>query len=602
MNVSSKKIIPYYELWKNLSFKRKRQIILVLLINLISALTTSLSISSVIPFINSLNRSSNDYSFIFWTKIFQKFNNNYTNNYLIISLLLFTLSILIAGVFRILNLWVNSRYACSITCDLSTKAVGNFISMNYEDIITQNSNEFISTINIEGLEIRKVYTNIFTMLTNTFLIISIIITLYFVDNFITSFTLISIIIFYFLIGLILKRRLLENGSRVVSYNRSKTRILQEILGLIEFILLKSKQDIFLKDFFDKTRMQGIVTSRFVLYSAAPKFILESISIIFFSIVIFISLKSSNNEMSNDIFPKLASFALGAQKLLPLCSQLFTSWSVLENRTSSTNSLLDILNNKSKVYKTNTKSKNIFRQTTSNELLTLEDVSFAYGDSKKNILKNINLSIFKGEKLGIIGETGSGKSSLLSILIGLIIPSSGSVKYRNKDIHLIENKNLLRNWKEMISLVPQSIFLINDSIKKNITFGQHDNQINDSQLDEVLFKSSLNKLIKNSKNGILTKVGERGIKLSGGEIQRIGIARALYTNPKVLFLDEATSAVDNLIESKIINQIHSQKKELTIVMVAHRLSTLKYCDRIIELENGVIKKIYSNTEFNEKYLN
>ena len=601
MNISNKKITPYLELFKHLSPARQKQFFIIIIFNIISALVTSLSISTVIPFVVSLSDPANLDKTFFVFKLFLFLGLNPVSQ-LPQVLVFFCLTVLFTGIFRILNLWLNSRYSASISCDLSTKCINSLFHSSYENIISTNSDDFLSSITIEGLEIRKVYTAAFQMITNIFIMLSIVITLYFVNSTITTCTIVFITIFYVLIALITKNSLVNIGNLVVIKNKNKTRILQEILGLVDLIILKSREKFYLRKFFDQTRLQGIYVSRFVVYSQFPKFLIESFAIILISIIIFINFNSPNSESFTNILPIFASFTLGAQKLLPLFSQVFGGWTIIANRTSSANTILDLL--KTKPAKNNenaVKDTDYCNVMDKKTLLELKDVCFAYEASKKSRLQNINLKIFNGEKIGIIGETGSGKSTLMSLMMGLLIPKKGYIYFQNKDIHLKKNKIYLDKWRKKFSYVPQSIFLLNDSILRNIAFGVNDKEIDFDSVLEASVKSKLNKIIKNSDKGLNSFVGDRGIKLSGGEIQRIGIARAIYEKPQVLFLDEATSSVDNNIEAEIIDQIHNNEDNFTIIMIAHRLSSLKYCDRIIELDKGEIIKIYTNDEFKFKYL-
>ena len=221
----------------------------------------------------------------------------------------------------------------------------------------------------------------------------------------------------------------------------------------------------------------------------------------------------------------------------------------------------------------------------NNQIRLNLVNFKYESSSNYVLNKLNLTIKKGERIGIIGETGSGKSTLIDILMGLLKPTSGEFFVDNFDLYKKANSNYLYAWRKLIAHVPQNIFLNDSTIAENIAFGIDYKDIDFKKVRSVSQKAEIDYFIKKCANEYNEKVGERGIRLSGGQRQRIGIARALYKNKKILIFDEATSALDNSTEFKVMNSINKLNRDLTFILVAHRISSLKDCDRILKLENG-----------------
>ena len=228
-------------------------------------------------------------------------------------------------------------------------------------------------------------------------------------------------------------------------------------------------------------------------------------------------------------------------------------------------------------------------------IKLKNVNFKYNNSKEFILKNINLDVSKNSKIGIIGKTGSGKSTLIDIISGLLKPTEGSIELDNKKIDIFDNSN----WMNKIGYVSQDIFLINDTIEKNIAFASNLSEIDTFKLNKSAKVAEIDKLIDKLPNKFKTLVGERGINLSGGEKQRISIARAMYNNPEILIFDEATSALDISTEELIFKTINNLDFDTTIIIVAHRLTTLKECDNIYELSNGSLKSLGSYNELQTK---
>ncbi len=269
-------------------------------------------------------------------------------------------------------------------------------------------------------------------------------------------------------------------------------------------------------------------------------------------------------------------------------QVYGSWTRVRSYVGALENVSSTLNNLKPTFKNKTKDRIEIKN-----LIKLDNLSFGY-KSEIKILDKINLSIKKGERIGIIGESGSGKSTLLDLLMGLVKPTEGAILVDNKNIHSKEFKNLDELWMNSIAHVPQNVYLFDKSIKENIIFNSTSNyKIKD--IEEVARKANILKFIQSLEKKFDSLVGERGVRISGGQRQRIGIARALLKNPKVLILDEATSSLDNNTEKKIIEEIESLDKNLTIIMVAHRITTLKNCDKIYIVKD---KKII-RYEFPEK---
>ena len=265
--------------------------------------------------------------------------------------------------------------------------------------------------------------------------------------------------------------------------------------------------------------------------------------------------------------------------------IYQSWASLKGSKTVLIKIVDLLDVKipiSNVIKV--KKPFVFKNN-----IKFKNVSFKYKSNLKETISNLNLEIIKGERLGIVGKTGSGKSTLIDLLMGLLLPSSGSLYIDDIEIKNKYFSSLLTSWRLSIAHVPQNIFLLNATIAENIAIGVPINKIDFNRLKNAAEQACISKFIESTKKGYYSMTGERGVMLSGGQLQRIALARAFYKKANVLIFDEATSALDINTEKKIINSIKEVSKDITMIFVAHRHSTLKYCDRIIEIDNGNIKK-------------
>jgi ATP-binding cassette subfamily B protein len=297
---------------------------------------------------------------------------------------------------------------------------------------------------------------------------------------------------------------------------------------------------------------------------------------------FLVQSSTDNSL---IIAMLGALAVGAQRLLPVLQLAYASWSSIIGGKGILSSVLELLEQPLPVKEYDKKILPF------KDKIIFQNIRFQYSKSAPITLSNIALEIKKGSCIGLIGETGSGKSTFLDILMGLLLPSEGSIII---DDVIIDNDNYI-NWQANIAHVPQNIFLSDSSILENIAFGSNLEDIDHERVKNACKIANIDNIISSWSDGYNSRVGERGVKISGGQKQRIGIARAIYKNASVLVLDEATSALDNETETEVMTSINQLSSDLTIIMVAHRLSSLKNCSHIIKLDKGKISKIGSYEE-------
>ncbi len=594
---SSISILPLIRnLRKNIRKNRFKKIYLSFLVIFLTGIFESLTLTLVGPFLTSISNPDLLYRNKYIIFLFNNYGFIFNNQIVLLCILLFCMAAFMAAIFRVYSLWLNTKLASTLASDLSCDAYRKTIYQEYLVHISRNSSETITAI-----ATHVSYTH--TFLDSTIQLLSsivasgfIILTLLIVNwkiALLLSFICSSL---YLIIAFLTKPRLKRNSKLIASKSREQLKALQEGLGGIRDIILGNLQEDYLKKYNSAERPLRRKVANNYFIGGSPKYILESFGIITIGLLSLFLIKNVEERSFANIINLLGIFALAGQKLIPTLQQVYVSFSVMRSNSASLRSLLDILDLEIPYYN--------FRKKFSNDKeffwnnLSLRDIRFRYPTNSYSTFSELNLEINKGEKLGIVGTTGSGKTTLIDLMMAYLKPTSGNIFLDNIPLHQNNDRSQINNWQNQISYVPQEIYLKDDSIARNIAMLYSDEDINFDLLYEVCKKAQLTQFIESLENKYDTYVGEDGVFLSGGQKQRIGIARALYRQSKVIFLDEATSALDIETESKLIGELSKMTEDLTIIIIAHRLETLKFCSRIINLsgnKNSPILEKFDNLE-------
>jgi ABC-type multidrug transport system fused ATPase/permease subunit len=384
---------------------------------------------------------------------------------------------------------------------------------------------------------------------------------------------------YIIIIRLTRKQLIINSKFVARESTQVIKSLQEGLGGIRDVLIDGSQETYCQIYrdadFSLRRAQG--SSLFI--SASPRYGIEAFGMLLISVLAYFLAQQVDGIVW--AIPILGAMALGAQRLLPVLQQAYGSWTQITSGQASLKETLKLLD---QPLPENANQRSA--QLPFNQSITLSQLSFRYEPQLPCILNQINLTITKGSRVGFIGATGSGKSTLLDIVMGLLQPTDGLLEV---DGRAITSANQ-RAWQSHIAHVPQSIFLADSTIEENIAFGLPRDQINSSRVKWAAQQAQISETIESWPMQYQTFVGERGVRLSGGQRQRIGIARALYKKADVIIFDEATSALDSETEQAVMQAIESLSQDLTLLIIAHRLTTLKTCTKLVELGNGNIRRV------------
>jgi ATP-binding cassette subfamily B protein len=566
-------------LWKYLGKNRKTKFFLLISLMILSVFTEIISIGAIIPFLSALTNPDILMKLDWFQPIINLLNIKSSDELLFPLTLGFIGASVFAALIRILLLWLNTRLSADMGIQLRNDVYTKTLYQPYSFHIAHNSSQLISMVTEKvGIAIHAGILHVLMLISSTITSFSIIITLLIVNPIVALSAFVTLGGGYILIGYLVRKKIKDNGDIISKNQPEAVKCMQEGLGGIRDIILDSSQNVFTELYSKVATNIQLAGMRNSFLAGLPKSLLEVLSITLIAILAYALQMGDNKEQQ--VLPLLGALALGAQRLLPALQQIYFSWSTINGYQSI---IEDVVSQLPKETINKIDNKSVIKPLAFEKDILLENIKFKYQNTDNYVLKNISLKIKKGSKIGFIGKTGSGKTTLLDIIMGLFYPSQGEIKVDGIKI----DKNNIANWQANIAHVPQSIFLTDASMAENIAFGIPMDKIDMQKVKEAAKQASLHDFIEELPDGYKTSVGERGVQLSGGQRQRIGIARALYKEASIIIFDEATSALDNETEISVMEAINSLDKNLTILIIAHRLSTLEDCDTIYKLDNGYI---------------
>ena len=473
-----------------------------------------------------------------------------------------------------------NKFTSVISSNLSNKLFKNYLYKDYTFHVNRNSSELIKNLQVEISNFSNFLISIISLITEFTLALSVIITLFFIEPLATLIVLLLFGLSSLLFYQFTKNITMEWGKIREQIDSKSSKIVIEGLSGIKEVILLGKQSFFENQLENMNTSKASMNSKVLTLRQIPRYFLELLSV--FSLIIFVFTLLTQSKNVDNIIVTLGIFVAATFRILPSINRILSSLQNIKYYQSS----IDVLN---KEFEFINKKKDFFVRDiirlTPNKSIDINQLCFIYPQTKKIILDNVKLKLKTGTTTGIIGVSGSGKSTLINIIVGLLKPSSG-------EILVDDNSNIQNNldsWQNAIGYVSQDVFLSDQSILMNIAFGEKQESIDYNLIDKVLEQAQLSDLILTLPEGYHTKVGERGVQLSGGQRQRIGIARALYRRPSILVLDEATSSLDVKTEEEIMMSVDNLKGQMTIIIVTHRLITLKNCDEIFSIKEGKLNK-------------
>ena len=558
----------------HLDIKRKRQLIFIFILSIFSSLSESISVALLIPFI-SVFISPDTYLFnSLFKNIFDYLNISDQKDIFLFVSILFISIVVMSGVIRVIYIKASNKLSDKITSDFRIKIFNFLINQDYSYYFKHGTNEIMSSLTQKTVSFTVILFATMSIINAILILIAIICVLTINEPLYTMIIILIITLFFTVIYKIKSRAVFKKGQNVNLNQNIIVETFESTVGYLQEVLVYNLKNFFLSTLKKVSTEIAKSSSEIRTIEMTPKIYLETFMIILVVLLVYFLNLTERSLLLN--ISHLAVLAYGAQKCLPLVNSLYNLSIRFKASTPTVLSFLEILDKKKSYSATESESYEILEF---DKEINLEKIFFQYNKTLPPVLNNLNLIIKKGEKIAIKGKTGTGKSTLINLILGLIEPTQGKLLIDGIEINSTNKKN----WQKNIAIVPQNIFLNNSSILENIALGENLDEINFEKVKNSAKISCISDFIESLPNKYKEKAGEKGIRLSGGQKQRIGLARALYRNPNVLVLDEASNALDLKTENQVMEELTSLSKKVTIIMISHSDNSLKFFDRILNLD-------------------
>ena len=559
----------------------RRNAVILLMLSIAAALAQALGVFSIFPFIDIIVNPSVIQDNSVYAFVYDFFGFRSTNRFLVFIGSVVFLVMVGSNTLNALNIWYKTKFVYNRNHALSQRLLKVYLGRDYEFFLGRNTSELSKNILAEVNELTQKYLMaLFEIIINGLILVFIIITILIIEPLVTGVVILVFGTVYVVVYRYIRIALKKRGAQRLVVNRERFRLANEALSSIKTTKVLGVEDFFLYRYSQNSQLFARYNAYSKIAGTLPKFVIEGVA--FGGLVLFVVAQLWFGRDILGIIPIVALLALAGYRMLPAVQKVFTSASQIYYSRP----ILD------KIYEDtfDLKYQEKDRKRDKDPLLleksiVIKDLSFSYDDEKKKyVLDKVNLTIDKGQMIGFAGPSGSGKTTLVDIIMGLLKPTSGEIIIDDR----VLGRDNIKSWQANIGYVPQDIYLSDDTIANNIAFGMGNDDVDLERVKKAAQLAALDTFIETELSEKYdTVVGERGVRLSGGQRQRIGLARALYKDPKVLVLDEATSALDNETEKAVLQAIEAAAKDRTVIMIAHRLTTLDNCDVIYTVNKGKI---------------
>ncbi len=572
-------------LWRHVSKARRRQLWLLFALTLLGAVSEVATLGALLPFLSFIvSGAQGGPSYPALDAVVAALRLPTGPDSSLTLTVLFCAAVLVAGVIRILLVVANTRYISAIGYELSVRIFERVLHQSYAHHLSRNTSSVVAALQQVKLITGGVFNPILQSISALVIGVCILAALFVFSPVISLVALVGFGTIYLGMTLFFRRRLQGDARQLAETQVETIRAVQEGLGGIRDVIIDGSQDVFLKRFADLDRGWWRIQSANALAGTAPRFAVEAVGVVLIATLAYVLV--ARTAYAAGALPLLGVIAMGAQRLLPLMQLVYGNWTLVLGNMGSAGAMLSVLE---------APVADDWQQPLPPPLpfereIRFNQVSFGYATSHALVLQPFELTIPKGARVGVIGKTGAGKSTLVDLLLGLLEPSGGTIDVDGQPLDAANR----RAWQRQIAQVPQAVFLADASIAENIAFGIDPAHIDHQQVQLAAERAALATFIGTLPRGYATTVGERGVRLSGGQRQRIGIARALYKQATVLIFDEATSALDADTERAVMEAVRELPTDLTVVIIAHRMTTVAYCERVLVVEDGVPSLVQPGT--------
>lgn len=579
---------PLVRIWRHFSRRRHRQFAILVVLMILSSFAEVMSLGAVIPFLGMLANPDAAFqqSSVAW--VATTFGIHSADQLILVLAVGFITASLVAAGLRMLQIWVNIHLANAAGRDISVEIFRRTLYQPYQVHLMRNSSEVIGSVVTKSDTAAFVLSQVLLVASTIVLAISILVALLVINTAVTLLAFAGFGLAYVLISFMVRRNLKRNGQRITVAAAQRIKALHEGLGGIRDVLLDGSQAFF-ADYYEQADIplrRSTANNAVIAYS--PRYLMEAIGMVLISMLAY-TMSVRDSGLTN-VLPMLGALVIGAQRLLPALQQSYFAWTAITGNRALLDDVANLLDQPLPPDASlPTPAPMPFRHS-----ICFDHVRFRYHDDGPWVIDQLTLTVGQGSRVGFVGTTGSGKSTTLDLLMGLLDPTEGQI--------LVDGTPTVgqqrRGWQRTIAHVPQSIFLADATLAENIAFGVPIEAIDMVRVRQAAQQAQIAGFIESGPDGYEAMVGEQGVRLSGGQRQRVGIARALYKQATVLVFDEATSALDNATEQAVMEAIESLGRNLTIFIIAHRLSTVQHCDLIVELESGKVAAVGTYDELIE----
>lgn len=565
--------------------KQKKQCVGICILIFIGSLFEMLGVTAVLPFIQAMLEPQQLRNNRYLSSIFEILKVTSDFQIILFVGLILILIYVFKNLFLLFSSYVQIRFKLRLQKDLSVLMLRTYMRRPYTFFLDVNSGDILRGINNDVYGVYAILENCFRILTEGITIILIAIFIIVTDPIMAIGVIFIASICFFSIVLGMRKKMKEMGVRQREVLAKQNKYAYQAINGIKEITVMQRNEDFIKQYEEAYEVKRSTDVVYYFTQAIPERMIEGICIS--GIIGIVCFRVLLGVEITTFIPQLAAFAVAAFRILPSVSRLIGYFSgivfyrpTLEAAYENIKAAREYEEYLRKYALDRNVVNDGYNEHVFKKELIVNNIEWRYNNSAKKILSNLNLKIEKGEAIALIGASGSGKTTLVDIILGLLQPQSGSVYMDGIDIFAIK-----KDWAKIIGYVPQNVYLLDDTIRNNVAFGVSEQEIDNQKVWDALEKAQLKQHVIELPEQLDTIVGERGVKFSGGQRQRVAIARALYCNPDILVLDEATSALDNDTETIVMETINALQGDKTLIIVAHRLSTIKKCDKIYEIKDG-----------------